>query len=147
MRPVVRGNGLFEPGDTKSFIGVGHADRLLGGVTTVGVDEQLGVIADRGPSHPGSFEVPVEPTAPGLAHLHLHPRYALAMDPAPELIGKLVIGERGEPAAAVHCDLVAHLTEHLDERQIHELALQVPQGDVDRGDGHRSDARTAKVAD
>jgi hypothetical protein len=147
MRPVVRGNGLFEPGDAQSFIGVGRAGRLLRGVATVGVDEQLGVIADRGPSHSGLLEVPVELTAPGLADLHLHPRYSLAMDPAPELIGKLVVGERGEPAAAVHGDLFVHLTEQLDERQIHEPRLQVPQGDVDRGDGHRGHARAADVAD
>jgi len=91
-------------------------------------DEQLGVIADRAPSYTDSFEVSVEPTAPGLAHLQLHPRYALAMDPTPELIGQLVIGEGGESSAAVHGDLVAYLTEHLDERQIHELALSGPTG-------------------
>jgi hypothetical protein len=146
-RQVIGGDRLLEPGDAHARELPSEPDRLLAAVGAVGVDVQLDLVAQR-PAHARDpLQVAPGEGAPGAADLELHPRDPVASGPAAELLDQLVVGERGEPAAAVDRDLVAEHPEQAGERLVEQARLEVPHGGVDRRDRHRADPGTAEVAD
>src|SRR5215212_8440124 len=139
---VLRANGLFEVGDPFLSEAFGPVEGLLSRIGAVGVDQQLGALADSLPDGPDPLRVLL-----GLApDLHFDAGDPLG-DPAAELLPEPIGRVGGEPAAAVDRHGVVKARERVGERDLQELRLQVPEGDVDRRDGHRADAGTAGVAD
>ncbi len=94
---------LLEPGHAQVGERLGHRQRLLARIGAVGVDEQLGIAADRLAGGPHRAEVLVGMAA----DLHLHPRDARRR-PAAELLAQLLGRIRGESPAAIHRGLLAH---------------------------------------
>jgi hypothetical protein len=120
--------------------------RLPGGIPAVSIDIELGVGADdlAGQGHPG--EVTALIAAPRLPDLDLHPGDLLPLDPAGQLLAGLVLVIAGETAAAVGRDVLAHPPEQVRGRQAEQPGLEIPQRDVNGGDGHRRDTWPADVA-
>ena len=64
-----------------------------------------------------------------------------------ELVAQLLVGVVAEPAAAVDRRGVVHRVERVDERDVQQPGLEIPQRDVHRRDRHRDQAGLAEVAD
>src|SRR6266540_1457344 len=77
----------------------------------------------------------------------IFPRDAVVAHPAEQLPFQLLVGQRGEAAAAVHRHLVPGRAEQLHQRDAEQPRLQVPQRRVHRRDGVRHDARPPEVPD
>ena len=129
---------------------VGHpvrdAHRRLAGVPAVRVHEQFRRVADDLACLRDTGEIPLDRVAPRLADLDLDARDALLLDPAAELVRQLPVVVAGEPAAAVHRYRLAHRTEQPRQPYPQQPRLQVPQRDVDGGDGGRGHPGPAQVA-
>src|SRR5580692_10688227 len=71
---------------------------------------------------------------------------AVLQGPPGQLVVQLAVAVGGEPAAAVHRDLGPHRAKQPGQGDAEQPGLQVPQGDVYRGDGVADGARAAVVA-
>jgi hypothetical protein len=99
---VIGAHRFLVPTDVEVGRGVGDPDRLFALVGAVGVDVQLGAVADGPPGRGHPRQVPGDVGAPGLTDLDLYPGNALLVHPAGELpvLPPIVVG--GKAAAAVH---------------------------------------------
>src|SRR4029079_18533974 len=112
---------------------VSPVERLLALEGAVRVDEEFDLVADR---LPGGVE-PLR-VALGLAgDLHLHARKAL-LAPAAELLTQPIERVRAKAAAAVERHRVVLSRQDVDQRQLEQARLQVPERAVDRGERHRA---------
>ncbi len=138
---IVGAHGLLEPGHAELGEHRCLAQRLLDGVGAVGVDVEL----DVGPDRLADGGDPCAVLVGVPAHLDLHARDRL-VDPTAGLGGEDVHRVGGEPAAAVDRHLPARGAEQVDERDVEELRLEVPQRDVQGRDRVGGDAGAAEVA-
>ncbi len=141
-REVVGADGLFEPGDAElGMEAVGEAEGLLFGVGAVGIDEQLGLVADGFAGGADAVRIFF-----GVGADFDFDAGDAVLDPALELLGELGVGVGGESAGAVDGCGVARLAEEMDERLAEEFGLEVPERHIDGGEGGGSDAGGAVVA-
>ncbi len=123
-------------------VALGPEQRLLRSEGAVGVDEQLGLVPDRGAGYLEALRIGIGVSA----DLDLDARDA-GLDPAAKLLGEPIGCVVGEAAAAVDRDALVEPRQDVGEREVEEARLQVPERDVDRRGGHRADAGPAGIAE
>jgi hypothetical protein len=130
---ILGGHRFLEPGHAV----VGHPHRRAGGVPAVGVHIEFGVRADDLAARATRARVALLVGAPGLPDLDLHSRDAVLLDSPGQLLAGLLLVVAGETAAAVHRNVLARPAEQVGDRQAEESCLEIPQRDVNGGDGRR----------
>src|SRR5215813_12499048 len=103
-------------------------------VAAVGVHVELGIRADHLAGELGARQVPALVPAPRLADLDLDPGDALLVHPLAELLPGARVVVAGEAAAAVYGYVLTGQAEQAGQRLAQQPGLEVPQGDINRGD-------------
>lgn len=143
---VIGQDGFLEPSDVVVLELAGHADGLLGVVAIVGVDVDLDIVADGFADGFEAFHVGALVLAEVLADLHFDAREA-HVDVSGLLFDEPVDGVVGPAAATVAGDGVVGLSEEFVQGDAEGFAFEVPECDVEGGDGLECEAFAPKAAD
>ena len=141
---VVGEDGFFEPCDIVVLELAGHPDGLLGIVAVVGIDEDFDIVANRFAYGFETLDIGAFVVAEIHADLHLY-----AGETHVDISGlfgdQFVNGVVRPTAAAVARYGVVSLSEEFVQRDAQGFAFEVPECDVEAGDGLECEAFATKT--